>query len=326
MSPIVPLISLLISQPLWAATFEAPVKEGDRLVLKGLEAQVQIIAQPGASLKISGVEESGAEGAYIVSKKGNTIEIRMNDFDGKRGWAAALPKSSSHSKRIEIIGAPVPVEVHLRSGGVSTQKWSKDMKVSLTQGRFSSVDGRGSLDVTVQKGDVNIQNHVGKVQTDVYSGNVALKDIQGDVDASLFVGQLQAEKLKGLTDLTTQQATAKINQSNGTLQFDNVKGQVNIQSFQGRIEGQSADGAVTVNMNLDSEVDIKAKAGKVTVQTPVGSGSTVNLSTIDGEIYVPKELRVQRLSAEKSVRGRLRGESPRGSILVRAQDASIFVK
>ncbi|MNK08017.1 hypothetical protein D3C87_259400 [compost metagenome] len=326
MSPIVLLASFLISQPLWAATFEAPVKEGDRLVLKGFEAQVQIIAQPGVGLKVSGVEDSGVEGAYTISKKGNIIEVSMNELNGKRNWLGALPKASTYMRKIEITGAPVPVEVHLRGGSVTVQKWSKDLKVSLTQGRFSSVDGRGSFDVAVQKGEVNIQNHAGKVQADVYSGSVVLKSIQGDVDASLFVGQLVAEKLKGFIDITTQQATGKINQSGGTLQFENVKGQLTVQAFQGRIEGQSADGSVSVVMNMDSEVDIRAKAGKVTVQTPPGSGASVNLFTVDGDIYVPKELRVVKLSSEKSVRGRLRGESPRGSILVRGQEANIFVK
>jgi hypothetical protein len=50
------------------------------------------------------------------------------------------------------------------------------------------------------------------------------------------------------------------------------------------------------------------------------------LFTVDGEIFVPKELKVNRLSSEKSVRGRLRGEAQRGSIVVRSQEATILVK
>ena len=71
---------------------------------------------------------------------------------------------------------------------------------------------------------------------------------------------------------------------------------------------------------------MKAKAGKVNITPPAASGASVNLFTVDGEIFVPKELKVNRLSSEKSVRGRLRGEAQRGSIVVRSQEATILVK
>ena len=99
-----------------------------------------------------------------------------------------------------------------------------------------------------------------------------------------------------------------------------------MQAFQGRLEGQNQEGTVTIQMAMDSEVDVKAKAGKVNITPPAASGASVNLFTVDGEIFVPKELKVNRLSSEKSVRGRLRGEAQRGSIVVRSQEATILVK
>lgn len=326
MSPIAVILSLFVSQSLWAATFEVPIKEGDRVVLKGLDAQVQIISQTGPSLKISGVEESKIEGAYTLEKKGSVIEITMTDFSGKRNWLTNLSKASSYMKKIEITGPSVPVEIYLRAGSVSAQRWTREIKTSISQGKFTSLGGKGSLDVSVQRGDVNIQEHVGKVKTDVYSGNVVLKDIAGDVEASLFAGILGAEKLKGFVDITSQTATSKVNQSSGTLQFENGKGGLTVQAFQGRIEGQNAEGTVNITMNLDSEVDVRAKSGKIAIQAAPNSGASVNLFTVDGEISVPKELRVVKLSAEKSVRGKLRGESARGNIFVRGQDTSILVK
>lgn len=326
MSAIHFILSCFLFQPLMAATFDVPVAEGDRLVLKGLEAQVQFVGQAGNSLKISGAEEAGVEGLFTVKKKNNIIEVYMNEYSGKRSWLNILSKPSSQMKKIEIFGSPVPVEVQLRNGSVVMQRWNKDAKVSLTQGKFSSLNGTGFLQIYVQKGDVNIQDHKGKVETDSYSGMMALKNIQGDVDASLFTGQMQIEKARGFLSLSTQQSNSKVNESSGTIQFENGRGTLNIQSFQGRMEGQNQEGAVTIAMALDSEVDVKSKSGRVNIQVPPGSGTSLNLHTVEGEITVPSELKVTKLSAEKSVRGRLRGDAQRGSVFVRSQEGTISVK
>ncbi|MEK2645585.1 DUF4097 family beta strand repeat-containing protein [Bdellovibrio sp. BCCA] len=326
MSAITFILAHLLFQPVMAATYEVPVAEGDRLVLKGLEAQVQVVGQVGNSLKVSGVEESGTEGVFVVTKKDNIIEVKMNEYAGKRSWLNILPKAASQMKKIEIWGPAMPADIQLRGGSVVAQKWSKDLKVSVTQGRVSSLGGAGSLQVYVQKGDVNIQDHTGKVSADSYSGSMALKNIQGDVDASLFAGSLNIEKVRGFLSLSTQQSNSKVNLSSGTIQFENGKGSMNIQAFQGRMEGQNQEGSVAITMLLDSEVDVKTKSGKVSVQTPPSSGASLNLLTTEGEILVPSEIKVTKLSAEKSVRGRLRGDAQRGSIFVRSQDGTISVK
>ncbi len=327
MSAISLVLVKLLLQPLFAASFAVPVQEGDRLVLKGLEAQVQLVAIPGSNaVKVSGIDETSGEGAYVISKKDNIIEVRMNEYDGKKAWMNILPKATTQMKKIEISGLPLPAEIQLRGGSVVAQKWSKDLKVSVTQGRVSSLNGAGALQIYVQKGDVNVQDHTGKVNADAYAGSMTLKNIQGDVDASLFTGPLLVEKVRGFSSLTSQIGPAKVVQGTGTLQFENGKGGLNIQGFQGRVDGQNQEGSVTVQMVLDSEIDIKSKAGRIQVQSPAGSGASVNLFTVEGDIFVPNELRVNKLSSEKSVRGRLRGEGQRGSIFVRSQDGAIIVK
>ncbi len=309
-----------------AATFEASIQEGDRLVIRGLEAQIQLIGQPGKSLKISGVNESDSAGSYIVEKKNNIIEIKMNEYDSKRDWMNILPQAGKNAKKIEISGLPIATEIQLKSGSVVAQKWSKDLKVNMTQGRFSSTDGSGSLKVYVQKGEVRITNHKGRVSTDSYSGIQNLKNINGDVEASQFAGQFVAEKTEGFFSLTTQQGTAKVSQGVGTLRFDNGKGAFSVEQFKGRLEGETQEGAVNIKMTLDSEVDVKAKAGKVTVQTPANSGVRLNLLTTEGEIYAPKGIYVNKLPTEKNVRQRMRGDAQRGSIFVRSQEGTILVK
>ena len=327
MSAIGLILTQLLLPPAFAAAFLAPAQEGDHLVIKGLDAQIQLIAVPGSNaLKVSGIEETAGEGAYVVTKKNNIIEIKMNEYDGKHAWMNILAKPAGHMRKIEISGLALPTEVQLHGGGVTAQKWSKDLKVSMTQGHIVSNGGNGSIDTYVQKGDILILDHTGKINADVYAGNLTIKNAQGDIDASLFTGPLLIEKSHGFCTVQSQIGPAKIAQGTGTLQIENGKGTFAVESYAGRIDGQNQDGTISVKMVLDSEVDIKSKAGKVQVQAAPSSGASVNLLTVEGDIFVPAELKVNKISSEKSVRGRLRGEGQRGSIFVRSQDGTIVVK
>lgn len=325
MSAIYFILMHLIFQPLSAATVDIPVTAGDHLVLVGLEAQVQVVGQPGNSLKISGVEENGAEGTFTVTKKDNIIQIKMNEYSGKQSWLNVLSKNAQ-LKKIEITGPAVPADFSLRNGSVVAQKWNKDLKINLTQGRASSANGTGMLHAYVLKGDINIKDHNGRVKIDAYNGSASLKNIAGNVEASIFGGQLQGEKIEGLISLITQQAAAKIIQSSGILQFENGRGSLNIQSHAGRIEGKNQEGSINVVMPVESEIDIRSKSGKINIQLQPNSGASLNLLTAEGEIVVPSELKVTKLSTEKSVRARLRGDAQKGSIFVRSQDGIISVK
>lgn len=325
MSAISFILSQILLQSAFAASVDVPIVAGDRLILKGVAAQVHFVAQPGAGLKVNGLDQGATEGAYTLSKKDNVIEIKMNEFVGKGSWLNALSRPFA-MKKLEIVGAAIPVDVQLREGSVVFQKWSKDTKVSLFQGRVSVSDAVGDAQIYLQKGDVLVQDYSGKVKVDTYSGTVALRNITGDVDTSLFSGQLQVEKINGFLSLTSQQANSKVNASAGTMQFENGRGPLSIQAYQGRIEGGSQDGPVNITMTLDSEVDVKTKSAKVSVQTPSGSGASLNLVTEEGDIYIPSELRVVRNKLQRSVKGRLRGDAQRGSVFVRSQEGTISVK
>lgn len=320
------LLSTFLSLSARGATFAVPVQEGDHLVVKGLAAQIQFTAQPGATqLQVSGLDEVSQPGRYSLTKHEHDIELKMAEYEDKQAWKKALANPGA-LRKIEVFGPPVPVEVHLQRGQVTFNHWTKEARVEIVQGRASSQSGSGSLQIHLQKGDIMVSDHSGKVSTDGYNGNTGLKNIHGDIDSQLFSGNLVIERAKGYLNVDARQANTKISQSSGSLQFENGKGNLTVQSYQGRIDGQTGEGNVSVGFLPESEMNLKSKSGRVSIQAPARSGAYLNLLTEDGDIYVPKEVRVTRLSTEKSVRGRLRGEKQQANVVVRSQEGSIFVK
>ncbi|MBK9322547.1 MAG: hypothetical protein IPM97_06275 [Bdellovibrionaceae bacterium] len=307
--------------------FEVVPQDVDRIVVVGLDAQVQIQEQAQApKLRVTGIDEGSDPGQYTLEKKGRVLFVKMQEYSDKKEWKEVLSKAPSKKKVIDFTGASVPLDIQLREGQIHVQKWSKEIKVALVKGKFTSFGGGASLGVQIQNGDISIQDQNSKVFVDVYKGQVQIKNLNGDLEGNVFSGSLNVEKTKGFMQISSAQATTKITQSSGVLQFDTVKGIVITQQFTGRVEGQTIEGNVNLGINSDSDVHMKSLSGRVTIQTPPGSGTLLNLATTEGEISVPNELRVQRTATEKTVKGRLKGGEHKGTVVVRTQEGHIIVK
>lgn len=306
--------------------FEVAPQEVDRIVVVGLEAQVQLLQQPGAAkLKVSGIDDTNEEGNFALERKDRTLFIKMQEYSDKKEWNEALARAPK-KKLLEFSGASVPVEIQLREGQVTAQRWNRELKVSLVKGKVVSTGGAAALTVQLQNGDVNVQDQSSKLSADVYKGHVVVRNLRGDFEGSVFSGSLLVEKSKGVMQINTTQANAKVLSSSGTLQFENVKGLLVAQQFSGRVDGQTLEGTVSLGILPETDVHVKSKTGKVTVNTTAGSGSLLNLVTGEGDIVVPGELKVNRSATEKSVKGRLRGSEQKGTIVVRSQEGNIVVK
>jgi hypothetical protein len=318
--------TLFSSQAMAVLGFEVSPQDVDRIVVIGLEAQVQMLHQPSATkLKVSGIDDSSEPGNFALERRDRVLYIKMQEFGDKSEWKTAL--SRPKQKRIlEFVGASVPVEIQLRDGQVMAKNWARDLRVVMTRGKFTTVGGTGTVHLQLQRGDALIQDQTSKVTADLYRGQLVVKNLQGDLDGSVFSGGINIEKSKGYLNLNTTQSVARVLQSSGTLQFENVKGNVITQQFAGRVEGQTGEGSVNIGIVPDTDVHVKSVSGRVTVQTAAGSGAFVNLLTSEGEITAPNEIATAKTATEKTARGRLRGGEQKGSIVVRSREGSIVLK
>lgn len=320
-------VLILVPRAEAVLAFEITPQEIDRIVVIGLEAQVQLQGQANAQkLRVTGIGETTEAGQFTLERKDRTLFIKMQEYSDKREWKEALSKPIGKRKILDFVGAPVPVEIQLRDGIVNAQRWSKEIKVALVKGKVVSVGGSATLAIQIQNGNASVQDQSSKVSVDIYKGNLDVKNLQGDLDGSVFAGSLTVDKSKGFLQITTAQSTAKILQSSGTLQFENVKGALITQQFVGRVDGTTGEGNVNIGILSDTDVHVKSQTGRVIIQTTPGSGAMLNLSTAEGEIVAPNEIKVNRTATEKTVRGRLRGGEQKGSIVVRSQEGNINIK
>ena len=96
----------LLAENLWAGVVEVPSDGVQRLIVKGLDANVVITQQPQAkTIRINGVEDNLSSGLYIVERKGSALEVHLNERPTKTEWKTQLGAKKSH-RTIEISGFP----------------------------------------------------------------------------------------------------------------------------------------------------------------------------------------------------------------------------
>lgn len=297
---------------------EVPLRGGERFQLMANDVQLTWVVTSGPTLKIHGL------GATQGVRRGDLLVFNLKETSTKEDFAALLKKKGTPLK-IEIQGPSMPIELSLREGQVSLNKLNHEISVQMIQGAISVAQAKGALQLRLHKGQISVRESVGKTGLELYSGQVILKDV-GDSVVSIFSGSLAIQGLQGTLALSTQSVVSKVAGMSGTLTLDSQKGSLNLTQFQGRLEGQTVEGLVSAQILPESEVQLKSKSGRFNFQIPPNSGAFLNLWTAEGDLIVPKELNVVRLAAEKSARGRLRGESQKITISAKTSEGVVVVK
>lgn len=312
----------LLSLPGRADALEIPVKEGDRLVIRGTSVQITMTAVPGAtSLRVN----DPGSGGWSWSREEQNLVFQGAEPDSRKAVAEALRATPSRQV-LQIEGPSLPLELHAMDGIVTLNRGQQEARITLKNGRVIAHQRTGGLRVSGLKTDVSVSDSSGRLALDLYQGNVVLKGQKGDADIDLFSGQLTAEQGQGTWSLTAAKGSAKLAKFSGTLQLDLGKSSLAATGLQGRVEGQTGESGVQLQVQPETEVNLKSQAGRIQVQVPPASGASLNLVTGEGDIAVPSELRVTRTPTEKSVRGRLKGEAGRVQVVVRSVEGNIVVK
>jgi len=319
----VAIVQLYLFSALGAMT-EVPVKGNEKILISVPEAVIHVQGtSQGSSAKTLKINlNEGASEDYMIRMEGSVIRIEPKEAS-QNGF---LVKPAAKKRSIEISGPSVQLEIHAFEGQIQLAKWSKEALLHLQKGRILSREGAATLIAHSQSGEIQILDHQGRVEVDAYRSAVIVKNLNGDADLENFSGETNVDKTRGFLSLNQGQGNTKITASSGTLQFEVSKGILNVQSFQGRVEGQTQEGPVNVSMASEGEVNIRSQNGRVTVHTPADSGAFLNLTSVEGDIQVPNYLRVVREGSQKALKGRLKGSTQKGSVVVRSQEGAIVIR
>jgi hypothetical protein len=306
-----------------ASALEIPLQSGDRLVVSVTEGLWTLRSLPSRGPQNARIEGIEAESNFQVERKSGLVEVRSRDQLNKLDFGKVSGKKREYELSLPI---GTTVDFHLLEGSLTASRLTKEGLLHVQKGKMILKELSGSWNLQMQKGEMSVQDSQGRLMMDSYGARLEVKNFNGDSEISNFTGDTHLEKLKGFCSITQGAGAAKILASSGTMQFELSKGSIQVQQFAGRIEGQSQDGTLSVSLAKDGELNARTQNGKISVVTPAGSGTLVNVATQEGELVGPDSLRVAKDSGAKSLRGRTAGPAGKASVYIRAQEGSIVVR
>jgi hypothetical protein len=272
--------------------------------------------------KIQFVVGKGKEFKWKLSE-GNPDSVQVSLRDST---ISVTDKIYSRPVSLEFEMPSVPLELHLREGAVNVKNWRHSVMVEAAKAKVALVGLRTSAKVVLLRGEVVAQDTAGLLEFDLFDASLKVNKHNGDMVSHNFLGETLIEKSQGAFSLESSKGRMVVKESGGSLKFDVKKASLTTQNFKGRQEGQILDGVVSLNPEDESDVNVRSQKGKLTVVLPKNSAPFLNLSTEEGELFLPGKMKAYRDGSNKVYKGHARGSGSRGQVVARSNEGTIIVK
>ncbi len=309
----------------------ATVKE---INITGLKGGVILVAKEGAEfIQVKYKKKSDTATASEVGF--NEWSLQKNIKDGvfslnvvnnlsKLEWKDQLHKNVWPSYQITITGPSKKLQLFWREGVVSITGWTSPVEFQTVSAKVKAHNNNSDIKISNQDGKIWVSNHKGGVEIETYSADVNLQSIVGPVKVYNFSGQNIIKNTDGAIHLELQSGRVKIEDSIGKIDFKNKRATIHLKKFKGRIRGKSGSGDILAELIGEADFRVRAKEGKVRVRA-LSSGAFVSVGSNEGDLLMPKYMKMTRHTSVKVINGHLRGPQ-KGRIYVRTQSGSISVR
>jgi len=240
---------------------------------------------------VAKAKENAAEVMIVVEKEGNTLKIKTEYPERKKGWkensinvsvnynlmipAQASAKISSISGSVDLEAIGGAAKVKAISGNVTVKKAAKGVDCDAVSGNIIVQDVTGDAYLNAISGKINAEGIKGSIKATVVSGEIELIEVSAadKVDANAVSGTIVYEgkiSRDGRYTLNSHSGSVEmIIPSDSGFEFE-------AKTFSGRIQS-------------DFEVKISGEISKRKISGVVNNGgAVVKLTTFSGNVYLKK--------------------------------------
>lgn len=296
---------------------EIPLQQVSEVSIVGQSSKFQIVPAPAGAAGSIGIVGKGSDN-WKLSIDGQKLSVSET--------IGLNPTPNVDTQIVVKLPAKVALKMALYNcNGTVSGDYSSVIELSCIRGIFHLNKVKGSLKVTVQKGEVHSSESRGDLEIETYSAKTTVSDFKGALKLNSFSGENHLEELDASLKLESHSGSTKLSRFEGSAFITMARSTLIGDKIKGRIEGDAKDASLNLNLLEDAEADFKFNAGKLNVSLPASSGAYLSLMTRNGDLYAPAPLKPYRESNYKTIKGRLQG-SVKGSIRVRGEDTAIFIK
>ncbi|MEL6616772.1 MAG: DUF4097 family beta strand repeat-containing protein [Bacteroidota bacterium] len=172
------------------------------------------------------------------------------------------------------------------------------------------IPSRFSASVDVASGAVQIDEISGDLSVDTGSGSIAVGSARGGrISLDTGSGSIRADRLDGDVEVNTGSGSIDIGTVNGRFEGDTGSGSISVaEADVSRFLADTGSGSVDARLLREADVDIDTGSGRVTLALPSSIGAEIELS--GRPIRIDDALRFQGRQDRNGARGRLGSGGP----------------
>src|SRR5271157_593536 len=267
--------------------FEAPAKEGARLLLRADNGAVSIRPVPGDKVSCTVTLRAYTSDEGKARRLFDTFQLTARSVEAGGVYI------TSQSPRRERHGANIRVHFQISV----PQRYNLDVE---TQGGDITVEAplEGEVRLTTAGGDVRSSDLTGPVRIETAGGGISLGRIGGDLTARTAGGAIRVGEVKGDAVLETSGGEIVTGPVAGTLKAETAGGDIVVGGATGQVVAQTAGGQIQIGPTGGSvraetaggSIRLQGARGRVVAETAGGSidlievESAVRASTAAGSI------------------------------------------
>ena len=249
--------------------FEAPAKEGARLLLRADSGSINVHPAPGdkvscvVTLRAYTTDEAKARRLF------DTFQLSARSVDA--GGVYITSQSPRRERRDSRFGVHFQITV--------PERYSLDVE---TQGGDITVDAplEGGARLTTAGGDVRSSDLTGAVRVETAGGNISLGRMGSDLTASTAGGGIHVGDVKGEATLETSGGEIVTGAVGGALKAETAGGDIVVGGATGRVVAETAGGQIQIGPTGGS-VRAETAGGSIRLH---GARGSVRAETAGGSI------------------------------------------
>ena len=322
------------------------VNESTRLKLTGFRGHLRFMADantPG-KFEINIVKKTpdgyiaapGLSETFSVHKsnEGSGEFVHLNFKYGDRSVSQTpLLKAAStvwQDPQVEydvlVRGQSVPLEVFWHEGVIEIRGWQKDFKVHSLNSSLSISETNGVAMVSQRRGAVDVVRHKGGLSGEFFSVKAVLSEGEGPIQINNYSGETHISSWASAVNVQSFNGKVSSSSHNEEFQVQLHRGALNLKQFSGQLKGTTLESNTQLQLNSGANVSLKSTSGNISIKSP--ARASINVGTTEGDLWVPRELKISRYPNLKVARGQIsRGASAKnGRIYVRSQSGTVSLK
>lgn len=312
------------------------ITRGEQLIVQGVRGQVRLISLAAGKTPVvrarkliqdptkPGAAERFDSLSFTVRREGGIVMIEPKGPSSRQEWLD-WSRPGQPELAFEIEAPSTPAEVHLHTGSVTATGWKEPLAISLQEGKVVSLEGGGSLNASILRGEIRVEKHKGIVRVESHAAKVNVSVNEGDVQVHNFAGDTNLVSVKGDVKFRSKTGNVSLANIDGGLDFDNGRGKVDVAGMGGVVRGFNDEGPVSLQLTGEADLSIETQDGSVSVKPPSAAGVLLKLSTEEGVISAPESVNIPKGAGPKSVVSRLDG-APKGVIVLRSKRGTLRVR